>query len=517
MRNCLLLLIGGFVLLLTSCRNDFEFEPSSGNLGFSRDTVYLDTVFTNIGSSTYTLKVYNRSDNDISIPSLRLGEGEQSKYRLMVDGMPGKVFNDVELLAKDSMFIFIETTIDYDEYINEDTNFLYTDRIEFDSGANFQKVELVTLVQDAIFIKPDRPLPTDMKETLTISGEPSDIQGHELATPEELNWTNEKPYVVYGYAFVPNGSTLTIDAGARVHFHAESGLIVDNTGKMVINGEQSVTEAMENEVIFEGDRLEPQFAEIAGQWNGIFLLSGEDNVVNHLTLKNATVGILIDRLFDDTVPRLTLNNSQIYNCANFGMLARGTNLTATNVVMNNAGEAALVCTLGGTYNFTHCTFGNYFNSFNQVPVALNDYQIQEDVLFIGNMDATFNNCIIYGSGNFGLSMERLANDEVAFNCTFNNCLIKLRDFSNRLENEPLYPFNGNNPTLALYNNCIISESTSINPEFVAPNDNDLNLTEESDAIDVAADLGNSIDLNGNPRPNPNTGIPDIGAYEYYSE
>src|SRR5690606_23943624 len=147
----------GFILIgVSSCRNDFEFEPSTGKLEFSRDTVYLDTVFTNIGSSTYTLKVYNRSDKDIKIPSIRLGEGENSKYRLMVDGMSGKVFSNVELLAKDSMFVFIETTIDYNEYANSDTTFLYTDKIEFDAGDRYQKVELVTLVQDAVFLYPHR-------------------------------------------------------------------------------------------------------------------------------------------------------------------------------------------------------------------------------------------------------------------------------------------------------------------------------------------------------------------------
>ena len=55
----------GFLILWSSCRKDFEFSPSTGSLQFSKDTVYLDTVFTNIGSSTYNLKVYNRSDNDI--------------------------------------------------------------------------------------------------------------------------------------------------------------------------------------------------------------------------------------------------------------------------------------------------------------------------------------------------------------------------------------------------------------------------------------------------------------------
>ncbi len=60
------------IILWSSCRNDFETVPSTGNLEFSRDTVFLDTIFTNIGPSTYNLKVYNRSDEDINIPTLRL-------------------------------------------------------------------------------------------------------------------------------------------------------------------------------------------------------------------------------------------------------------------------------------------------------------------------------------------------------------------------------------------------------------------------------------------------------------
>ena len=81
----------------TSCRNELDFEPSIGNLSFSKETVYLDTVFTNIGSSTYTLKVYNNSNKNISIPKVRLGKGQNSNYRLMVDGVPGKEFENVEL------------------------------------------------------------------------------------------------------------------------------------------------------------------------------------------------------------------------------------------------------------------------------------------------------------------------------------------------------------------------------------------------------------------------------------
>ena len=128
------------VVLWSSCRNDFETVASTGNLQFSKDTVYLDTVFTNIGSSTYNLKVYNRSDEDIHIPTLRLANDQTSNYRLNVDGIPGKEFTDVQVLAKDSIFIFIETTLDINNLPGGGLDFLYTDKILFDSGGNEQKV-----------------------------------------------------------------------------------------------------------------------------------------------------------------------------------------------------------------------------------------------------------------------------------------------------------------------------------------------------------------------------------------
>lgn len=218
-----------FLIFWSSCRTDFEFSPSTGSLEFSKDTVYLDTVFTNIGSSTYNLKVYNRSNTDIVIPTLRLAQGQNSFYRLNVDGLTGegssigKEFQNIEILAKDSMYIFIETTIDIEFLAASQTQFLYTDAIEFDSGENLQKVELVTLVKDAVFIYPQRYVDGTTGETIIetltfdIDGDGDDdetsIQGRFL-TDSELNFTNEKPYVIYGYAAVDEGKTLNIEAGA---------------------------------------------------------------------------------------------------------------------------------------------------------------------------------------------------------------------------------------------------------------------------------------------------------------
>ena len=49
---------------------------------------------------------------------------------------------------------------------------------------------------------------------------------------------------------------------------------------------------MENEIIFEGDRLEPFFENIPGQWGTIWLLDGSiENEFSFCTIKNASVGI----------------------------------------------------------------------------------------------------------------------------------------------------------------------------------------------------------------------------------
>ena len=105
----IILFLIGILLAVCSCRSDFETVASTGDLEFSKDTIYLDTVFSNIGSSTYRLKVYNKSKNDITIPSISLGKGLSSKYRMSVDGMQGtngKIFNNVDLIGQRQFVYF---------------------------------------------------------------------------------------------------------------------------------------------------------------------------------------------------------------------------------------------------------------------------------------------------------------------------------------------------------------------------------------------------------------------------
>src|SRR5690606_35360359 len=267
-----------------------------------------------------------------------------------------------------------------------DNQFLYTDAIEFDTGNNLQKVELVTLVKDAVFIYPARNS-EGVIETLTFDADgdgvddKTTLQGRFLEG-SELNFTNEKPYVIYGYAAVNEGETLTIDAGARVHFHANSGLLVTNNASLKVNGALSTDpDLLENEVILEGNRLEPLYEDIPGQWGTIWLFSGSmANEINHATIKNATVGILAENNQNAPIDKLTITNSQIYNSSNFGILGRATSIKAENVVINKAGQSSFAGTYGGKYNFTHCTIANYWtNSFRQFPALfLNNFIVDEN-------------------------------------------------------------------------------------------------------------------------------------------
>lgn len=515
MRRLLLLLLIGFAVSLTSCRNDFDFESRTGGLEFSKDTVYLDTVFTDIGSSTYTLKVYNRSDKNISIPSLRLKEGTASKYRLMVDGMAGQIFENVEILAKDSMYIFVSVTAEVADA--NPTDFLYTDKILFgdESNPNQQKVELVTLIQDAYFIYPGRVQNPDESYTydelnLGVDGDgnPITIRGRFLEETNpingnELHWTNTKPYVIYGYAAVPSNKTLVVDAGARIHFHAESGLIVANNASIHVNGTNSTTAALENEVIFEGDRLEPDFSEVPGQWGTIWLTQGStNNQIKNLTIKNATVGILVTGNDETTTPTLDLENTQIYNCSNVGILARTGNIEGRNVVINNCGQASFAGSFGGSYEFTHCTFANYWPSPTHTAVLLDDY---DGNAIYALTKANFKNCIIHSSSNLAINLKK---EGTTFVYNFDHCLIKFADFSNQFTNNPLYDFSN----ATLYDTCLIATNSTVNnPDFKDARNNELIIGEDSAAKGTADNTYSTFnDILNNSR----SGATDMGAYNW---
>ena len=496
MRYILLFIICTFLISISSCRKDFTTTPSFGKLEFSKDTVFLDTVFTNIGSATYNLKVYNRSNKDISIPSIQLENGTASNYRLNVDGIAGKEFNEISILAKDSMYVFVETTIDFSSVSDP----LYTDRILFDNGINEQGVELVTLVKDANFIFPGRDAISMEIDSLVLNDKKW-ARGRYLID-DELTINNTKPTVIYGYAAVPSGKTLTIEAGAKIYFHDNSGLVIDDGATLHVNG------TLSEKVVFEGDRLENRFGNVSGQWGGIWLRAGsKDNEIHHTQIKNGIVGLLVDGYEEITTPTLKIDNTEIYNHSAYGLYGRITNIEANNIVIGSAGLYSLAATIGGVYNFTHSTFANYWNnSLRQAPAVLVNnflkYRNDSNELITETADlhaANFTNCIF--SGNSNIEFVLYKEEGALFNYNIRNSMIQFNDMNNDFENNLELDFTNPN-----YQNIIQNG----NPDFRAPQENDFIIGQNSEGINKASSSIFTFDILGMDR----TTSPDIGAYQH---
>lgn len=495
--TCLVIILGN------SCRKDLVYASSAGNLEFSKDTVFLDTIFATIGSSTHTLKIYNRNRDDLEIPSIRLAEGQESKYRLNVDGVAGTEFTNVPIFAQDSIFVFIETTVPSDDTFENE--FLYTDTIQFDSGDDLQEVQLVTLIKDAIFIYP-KTLADGTKEIITLglddSGKEIRVAGSPL-DDDLLEFSNEKAYVIYGYAKVPAGKELVMNSGARIHFHQDSGIYVDSGATVKINGALSEDQqALEGEVIFEGDRLVSQYAALSGQWGSLWIAAGSTgNIINYLTIKNATIGLFVegDGLLE--YPTLNIQNTQIYNSAVTNLWAKTAFVNAQNLVLGSSGKTSLYCNLGGKYSFKHCTMANYWSNGFRLGAALeiDNYNSNQAADLT---QADFTNCII--DGNNFLELALSANEVNNFPFSFKNCVLKFRDDSNAFKDNPLYDFE--NPIT--YDQIFLNQDVN----FLNTSENDFKIGSGS----VASSNGNldtallvPLDILGNDR----TSSPTIGAYQ----
>ena len=514
MRNAgIIALLLFFLVLWSSCRSDFETVESTGNLQFSKDTVYLDTIFTNIGSTTYTLKVYNRSNRDITIPEIQLGMGEDSRYRLNADGLPGKRFENVDVLAGDSLYVFIETTIDKENFPVDEDQFLYTDVLRFKSRAHSQEIPLITLVKEAVFLYPNKdadgaietiPFGTDESQEETF------VKGFFLED-KDLDFTSGKPYVIYGYAAVPPGKTLEVNAGARIHFHANSGIIVKEGASIRVNGAYSENqELLQNEVIFEGDRLEQRFSDIPGQWGTIWLAPGSiNNSFTYTTIRNATIGLLVEGNREDSSSPLLITNTQIYNSSSSGILAHNAVIEGENLIINNSGQAALHLALGGNYEFRHSTFTNYWQKgYRQFPsVYISNSWLGSEGNFVSDLTtAHFSNCIIYGSQDIELLFNR--DESAVFNLRFQNSLIKFRDVNDRFSEIATYDFSDSE----LYENIILNGD----PLFQGPQQNNLKLSENSSARDMGK-LSTAVKTPLDLLQVSRTSSPDAGAYEWVPE
>ena len=461
------------VLTMPSCHRNNNVDGVE--LEFSADTVLFDTVFTTISSSTQTFTVRNTTGSPVEV-DIALAGGKQSNYSINVDGVAGTEFRNVEIPAHDSIFVFVKVNIDP---TNQNTPYLVTDSVMFYQKSRTQSVQLVAFGQDAHFIVPNDG-PASMRYR---------IIAHEH---EHVHWTNDKPWVIYGWAVVDSLGKLTIDPGTKVYVHSGGGIWVYRYGNIHIDG------TLDEPVTITGDRLEPFFANDYAQWDALWINEGsEDNIIENAIISNSSYGIHFEALEEYTGNRNIINNSVIHNNQVMGIRAEGANVEMNNCQVSNNGKYSLALWVGD-FTLNHVTVANYFSqsSRNTPSVALTNFFVKTEVVggeavnvsYLGDAHATFNNCILYGSlqNEFGTGTKEGA--ELTY--TLHNCIVRKDSINNDH-----------------YINCF-----NANPKFIATYGQNYNIEETSPAVDAGmTGLGITTDILGRPR----NGIPDIGAYEYY--
>ena len=170
----------GLLFLTTSCGKNNSF--SKKHLSFSVDTLVFDTVFTTIGSTTQQFKIYNNDNKSVIIEEIELMGGSNSFFRMNVDGIALDMIKDTKLLGRDSLFAFVEVTLNTN---GQTLPLIIEDSIRFRTNGVDQYIKLAVWGQDAYFHY------KDLNEGI---------------------WPNDKPHVIYGYAAVDSSKTLTIPA-----------------------------------------------------------------------------------------------------------------------------------------------------------------------------------------------------------------------------------------------------------------------------------------------------------------
>ena len=378
-----------FLLTAVACnRDEINFEMPSQLLRFSSDTVFCDTVYNQVRSETYAVKIYNDEDKDVMIPKIYLEKGAASLYRINVDGKAGSDFNNIPLRKKDSLYIFVEIAP-----IANAPEAIAEDRVNVETPAGKQHVTLFSVVQDAEFFIETKTNPNILANN--------------------TSWTNSKAKIIFGNLTLAEGKSLNIQPGTKVYFHKNSGLKISKNSTLTATG------SLNNEVIFRGDRNDTRYDTIPKNWNGI---SADENAIVNLDYTKIFGGT---RGLELKKANATINNSIFHTHQEFGIYAVNSIVTAKNLVMNNCGEADFGIFKGGTYNIIHSTFANYWNFNAALPglgiYAANEYQ-NGTTTEQGALSLSIKNSIIYGDKENSIVFKPTSGQ--TFNATFQNCLLK---------------------------------------------------------------------------------------------
>ncbi len=471
-------------LIMLSCNEIDFYEGDDLTLRFEVDTLMFDTVFTEVGTITRSLKVYNDLDERVNIKSINLSNPE-SFFRLNVQGFNSLPIEDIVIQPEDSIYIFVEATIDPDAPVSL-SPFVISDEITIETQST-QTVHLEAFGQNANYIP--------SKES---AGDFTFI----TCDMQEWVWDDPKPYVIYGSLFIDSCS-LILPAGCQVYVHggiADNEIGVYNDGLIIIGNSADLQSngTLEQPVRIQTDRLEESFQDDHGQWGGLLLTSDNDNRLNYTDIYHSIVGVRVD-----SAANATITNCEIaYTSAN-AILGVHSTIRGSNNLVHSTLSHGINLVHGGDYTFEHCTI---YNSSSQThAVNINNYKCLDQFCtqaLKNRFDGVFRNCIFSGFNSDEIWIDDIDfednSDLVYF---FDHCIMRI--------DELLDP--------GLQPNFFESVSQSLNYDlsdslYLSVDSLDFHLDTLSIAIDIGKYISSlPVDKDGNLRQSDLT---DIGCYEY---
>ena len=386
-------------------------------MSFSTDTLTFDTVFTTLGSTTQYFKVFNHSRQPLTINHIQLQQLQGTQYRINVDGIPGTSFTNVQIPARDSIYVFVEVTVNPN---STTTPFVIIDNVNFTIGNNTQTVFLQAFGQNAHF-----------------------HYGEEIKSGQSVTWTNDLPHVIIRHDSIPGvlvdcGGTLNINPGCKVLFQANSALFVEGT----LN---AIAHDWHDSIIFRGVRLEQYYQDLPGQWFGIAFLRSNTCVAqgnfNHCVINESQYGIYAGGSavsnnasdFQGAAQRPVINIQKtiVENSQYDAVYGFNADITAQNSLFFTSGDNLIKLGLGGVYNFTNCTMYNFGNQYvsHQNPILLLSNVVTvsgatTNTYYPEPLTSSFTNCIIYGNLTNEIIFSNIDNFDLArFNNAFSYCLM----------------------------------------------------------------------------------------------
>lgn len=357
-------------------QEDYNFDPDF-RFTFSTDILSFDTLFTGFTSTTKQLKIYNPSSKAVKISSIKLNK-TATAYRLNVNGNQSNLIQNIELSARDSLYVFVEVDL---AQANEDAPRLLSDKIVVEANGHVQEIVLETFAQDVYVIEED--------------------------IVEQTTWTENRPYLVLKPIWIEEGIELMIQNGARIYFAKNAGLHIK--GRIAVNG------TFEQGVFFGSTRLEDLYENTPGQWDGIyFYKESSASLLRHFVLENGINGLSFDGI--STNSPVDLSYGIVRNFTKKGIAAKNTTILAHDLVISNCGQECFKLEGDATCEIYQSTFYNFW------PFSLRNQAI---VSFHGSGEAKLkiSNSIVWGTRNNEIRLEPFEAVEIR------NTLLKLSDIA----------------------------------------------------------------------------------------